>query len=477
MNSWWIVDSLKHRRGPFTPSQVSLLLHLESISDDSGVYSEGLGCWVSFGSCDALKEAIAHEIGDDLSSRNSERLPMSELPVMDTMSCSDPSCPNTIASGGCDLVFIWDRKEKLWLTFDEYVKVCQESGLLAGLPDRLLASSSAQINDLLQEADGVAKRGNFGKQRGKSAAEVSENEDEPLSDPEKEAKRQKRRAYRERKKLKRDAGLWIKSRVNPNIYISGLPPDVSEAELYAIFHQAGQIKPDLQSKGHRIKIYGNGDALVTYMHEESVRLAIERFNEYFFRAGYVISVQQADFSFQQEEHPTMSIEEIRERAELNRDRRQKIMELYRKEKDLRSAWDLGDYAACRRAVVVFGPVTGGDCEFIGDKLEEFCEKFGTVKKLKFVANFFCVKFAKTDQAEACVAAVAAETDGFAVPDPSDASQSLTILPGFIHDGRDLTLLGSAAEPSTAAAVAPIMEWEEFLDSSDTDDEDLVIRTE
>ncbi|CAJ1368997.1 unnamed protein product [Effrenium voratum] len=41
-------------------------------------------------------------------------------------------------------------------------------------------------------------------------------------DPEKEAKRRKRREYRERKKLKHQAGVFIRAKENPNVYVSGL---------------------------------------------------------------------------------------------------------------------------------------------------------------------------------------------------------------------------------------------------------------
>lgn len=462
MNSWWVLDVVNHRRGPITPGQISLLVHLESVVDESSVYSEELGSWVPFRSCDALKGAIAGQIGSDEDQPRTERLSMADVPMLESMPCSDASCPN-LASGGCDLVYIWDRQEKLWLTFEEYVKVCRESGLLSGLPERLLAGSSAQIQDLLHAADGVGKRS---KKQGKPTPELSED-DEPLSDPEKEAKRQKRRAYRERKKLKRDAGLWVKSKVNPNIYVSGLPLDISAADLYSIFHQAGQIKPDLQTNGHRIKVYGNGDALITFMHEESVKLAIERFNEYPVREGYVISVQQADFSIQPEDTP-LSLEELREKAELNRDQRLKRMELYKKEKNSRSGWELGTSGL--RPVVVFGPVVWD--EYIEAEVGKFCAKFGIVRKIKYVGNFFCAKFAKIDLAEACVAAIA-ETDGLAIPDPADPGTPRITLPGFLHDGRDLTF-GSRVEENRPEQPPA---WEEFLGQSDTDDEDLVIRTE
>eukprot|EP00439_Symbiodinium_sp_Y106_P030889 s2991_g3.t1 len=58
------------------------------------------------------------------------------------------------------------------------------------------------------------------------ASEESAQPGEP-DDPDKEAKRQKRREYRERRKLKQQAGLFIKAKENPNVYVSGLPEDIT----------------------------------------------------------------------------------------------------------------------------------------------------------------------------------------------------------------------------------------------------------
>ncbi|EER09348.1 hypothetical protein Pmar_PMAR005675, partial [Perkinsus marinus ATCC 50983] len=77
-------------------------------------------------------------------------------------------------------------------------------------------------------------------------------------DPDKEAKRKKRREYRARKKLKQQAGLWkarVKDENNPNIYISGLPNDITLEELYNLFKLAGAIKTDMETGRYKIKIY------------------------------------------------------------------------------------------------------------------------------------------------------------------------------------------------------------------------------
>ena len=65
---------------------------------------------------------------------------------------------------------------------------------------------------------------------------------EPVLSEEAMAKRQKRRDYRERKKLKRQAGVFVKGNENPNVYVSGLPADVTLEEMEIQFKRAGVLK-------------------------------------------------------------------------------------------------------------------------------------------------------------------------------------------------------------------------------------------
>lgn len=116
-----------------------------------------------------------------------------------------------------------------------------------------------------------------------------------------EAKRQKRRDYRERKKLKKQAGLFVKAQDNPNVYVSGLPPDVTLAEMEVVFKRAGVLKIDPETGGSKIRIYMTddgksckGDALVTYANAASVELAVKYLHELALRPECVICVQQVD---------------------------------------------------------------------------------------------------------------------------------------------------------------------------------------
>lgn len=88
------------------------------------------------------------------------------------------------------------------------------------------------------------------------------------------------------------------------IYITGLPLDIDKGEMFEFFSQAGIIKKNALSGEMMIKLYHDdktlkpkGDALITYLKQESVKIAIDRFDETEIRPNYPIQVTHASFSF------------------------------------------------------------------------------------------------------------------------------------------------------------------------------------
>lgn len=78
------------------------------------------------------------------------------------------------------------------------------------------------------------------------------------------------------------------------VYVSNLPPSATPSDLHAFFSRAGIIMDDMHTGEPRIKLYGKGDALVVYLREESVQLAVSLFDEVDFN-GSVIRVEPAVF--------------------------------------------------------------------------------------------------------------------------------------------------------------------------------------
>ena len=102
--------------------------------------------------------------------------------------------------------------------------------------------------------------------------------------------------FKEKKKEK-----WYAPKVNSNIYISGLPKDITEFELAEYFSRCGFIRKDPKTNLNKIKLYkdekgkNKGDGLISFLREESVTMAIDLFHETEIRKGYKISIEKAKF--------------------------------------------------------------------------------------------------------------------------------------------------------------------------------------
>lgn len=123
---------------------------------------------------------------------------------------------------------------------------------------------------------------------------------------------------------------------NRAIYVTNLPANTKAEEIEDVFKKFGII--DQGADGNkRIKMYlnekgeFNGEALIVYFKKDSIRLAIQMQDDYWFRMGEEgqckISVKEADMSYKREKDGEKAVAKLtrkdkkaseRNRADLNR---------------------------------------------------------------------------------------------------------------------------------------------------------------
>ena len=105
-------------------------------------------------------------------------------------------------------------------------------------------------------------------------------------------------APRRRKKRKKPPS----SAVNTSIYVTGLPPELSDTEAFDFFKKAGVIKEDVLTGERRIRLYQDedgrrkGDGTVTYMFPASIQLALTLLDGAEIKPGFAVAVTEATFA-------------------------------------------------------------------------------------------------------------------------------------------------------------------------------------
>lgn len=479
VSEWYYMESTTQKpAGPWTISQLRARWRRDHINGLTLVWRNGQqGGWKPVAEVAELKDAIrkaAVETEDSERPAKRRRVPLDDVPITHTYT-SDQG-----------VLYVFDTLDEDWKASDDYEALLKEetneekaaSAITAAPAGAEGASANEGMTpeeqeEALRELFAEAAKGGPGagplvqvkdaKRRADKAAAAAEagTDKDPglaveLLDPEKEVKRQKRREYRERKKLKQQAGVFIKAKENPNVYVSGLPPDVTFQELEPVFKRAGVLKLDVDTGGSKIRIYNGedgkckGDALVTFANSASVELAVKHLHEHELRPGCRICVQQADFDDEKKD-AKLSKDELKELAASRKPERAKYLAAKNAMKEAVSWSGEMDDGSGRKIIILkhmfsFDEAAKEGKEFYEELIEEVkaeCQKIGEVVRVTPLEHhkqgIVCVKFKTSCEAEECIRVM----DG-------RYFDGRTVEASFYDGKTDLKLLGGLAEADAPA---------------------------
>ncbi|KAK0053314.1 HIV Tat-specific factor 1 [Biomphalaria pfeifferi] len=238
----------------------------------------------------------------------------------------------------------------------------------------------------------------------------------PQTDNKKDKKKKKEAKGEKRKENPAEVG-WFE--INPEsstqLYVTGLPLDITEDEFKDVLSKCGLIMFDPLTKKPKFKLYkdrdGNlkGDGLCTYIKPESVNLALQILDGMDIR-GNKISVERAKFEMKGEFDPS------KKKKKLNNKAKQKLKERQQKLFDWRPDKLPFQRAKHERIVILKNMFNIREFEenpaLINElraEVREECQKFGEVTKVALYdrnpEGVMSVTFKEPEEADKCIAAL------------------------------------------------------------------------
>uniref|UniRef100_G1QAP8 17S U2 SnRNP complex component HTATSF1 n=2 Tax=Myotis lucifugus TaxID=59463 RepID=G1QAP8_MYOLU len=283
-----------------------------------------------------------------------------------------------------DTPYEWDLDKKAWFPkiTEDFIATYQAN---YGFPNDGVSSSTANVQDVSSRL----------------AEETPERKTSEPSDP-------KNRGEKRKAEL---GWFHVEEDRNTNVYVSGLPSDITLDEFIQLMSKFGIIMRDPQTEEFKVKLYkdnqGNlkGDGLCCYLKRESVDLALKLLDEDEIR-GHKLHVEVARFQLKGEYDASKKKKKCKDYK--------KKLSLQQKQLDWRPERRDGPSRMRHERVVIiknmFHPMDFEDDPLVLNEIREDlrveCSKFGQIRKLllfdRHPGGVASVSFRDPEEADYCI---------------------------------------------------------------------------